>query len=279
MNAIGEFTERGKTIKFTINDNVVVSVKPRGFSPIEHMSAIKKYIGFTGKSCFVGRLDQMARGLMMYMLDSKTKFSRQMCKADKIYEFELCLGFSTDSQDCMGEINATSLDYTPSNVTAIVDDIKKGRYTSYTQTFPHYSSFRGTSRVTGEKKPLWLWTVEGRIDEVDIPTKEIDVEDFQVLGTRTVNAKTHIESTISDIDSVTSIPRDRLDHVINGWNNIIGTITSVNTITLIRCSVKVKSGTYIRFLADMIGRDHGIPSYAYDINRTEVFYDEIPSHP
>ena len=80
----------------------------------------------------------------------------------------------------------------------------------------------------------------------------------------------YIDQICKDIRSVTSFPKDQLDPIIEKWQ-IIKDKNSDRKLRLIKCTATVPSGTFVRYLADMIGKDVGIPCHAFDITRTEFY--------
>lgn len=259
-----------KKVNFTIEDNVVRSWKPKGMSPNEHLSLIKEELGFTGKSCYTGRLDPMASGQMIYLIDEMTKNRERYMNCDKTYTFYIVCGFSTDSLDCMGNVQEINLNYDKEMYDTMRKNIQSGKYLQYTQTMPSCSSYKAKSNVTGEKKPLWEWKLLNRLDEVDIPTKDIQLVSMETFGQTISSVDSYIDQICKDIRSVTSFPKDQLDPIIEKWQ-IIKDKNSDRKLRLIKCTATVPSGTFVRYLADMIGKDVGIPCHAFDITRTEFY--------
>jgi tRNA U55 pseudouridine synthase TruB len=257
-------------VQFTVKDNVIRSWKPKSQSPNEHLDLIKKELGYTGKSCYAGRLDPMASGEMIYLINEKTKECKKYIGHNKTYAFDIVCGFSTDSLDCMGMVQETNLDYNTGLYDLMKGNIESGKYLKYIQTMPSCSSYKAKSKQSGEKKPLWEWKLLDRLDEVDIPKKNVELKSFEIVSQDISTVDNYIKSICEDINRVSSFPRTQLQPIIDQWKEI-NKNTNGKNIRLIRCSVTVPSGMFVRYLANMIGNDVGIPCHAFDITRNEIF--------
>lgn len=256
---------------FTFDNGVVTAWKPMSQSPNEQLELIKKKLGFIGKACPTGRLDPMAKGMMIYLIGNKTKeCERYMFDTKKIYEFYIVCGFSTDSSDCMGIVTQFNLNYSEDVYTEMINNIKSGKYMEYTQITPHCSAYNAKSKKTGERHPLWMWKHLNRLDEVDIPQTNIKLHRLEILSETTINLNKYVDTITTDIKNVTSFNTGNLLKIIEQWNQIKEQNPATH-LKIIKCEAEVPSGTYIRFLAETIGKDVGIPSHAYDITRTKIF--------
>ena len=56
------------------------------------------------KMCFCGRLDPMARGKVLVLFNDECKLMPQYLNLNKIYQFEICFGYKTDTDDFLGLI-------------------------------------------------------------------------------------------------------------------------------------------------------------------------------
>ena len=66
------------------------------------------------KSCYCGRLDPMARGEMLFLENMECKSMDNYLGSDKIYEFEIILGLSTDTDDILGLLETYKFNDCPS---------------------------------------------------------------------------------------------------------------------------------------------------------------------
>ncbi len=214
---------------------------------------------------YVGRLDPMAEGLLL-VLAGNTRDKKKYLEWDKTYEFEVLWGFETDTYDTLGLVtNAASM---PTKL-----DFKMGKLLEHiqqrkTQVYPPYSSrtVGGSSTALGAgKAPLWQWAREGKIDEIDIPTRQIKVFTIEHLDTRLISQREVLEEIRSKIALVKGDFRQK--QIIKKWEEVIDT-QEMALISSFKASVS--SGTYIRSIAHEMGHYLDTSALAYSIKRTRV---------
>ena len=91
-----------KRLKIKINGLLLLD-KPLGFSSNQALSKIK-WLFSPLKAGHTGTLDPMATGLLPICLGEATKFSRFLLDADKSYEAQIKLGYTSSTGDTEGEI-------------------------------------------------------------------------------------------------------------------------------------------------------------------------------
>tara|TARA_B100000123_G_scaffold269659_2_gene246134 strand:- start:557 stop:1282 length:726 start_codon:yes stop_codon:yes gene_type:complete len=231
--------------------------KPIGKTPLDIIKDIKGKEDI--KYSFAGRLDPMARGKLIILKGDECKIQHLYCNFDKIYEFEILFGIKTDTYDILGIIQS----FININYKEINFNINK--YTGeFEQPYPPYSS------IIVNKKPLWLWSKEGKIEEISIPTKKINIYNLEFLkDINILNEKellSLIKKKIYKLDK--SKHTDfRVEQIIKLWETYLTNNKFKPIIKKFR--VKVSSGTYIRSLVNRIGEDLGVGAIAFDIHRTE----------
>ena len=93
-------------------DGVLVIDKPAG--PTSHdVVAIVKRIARARKVGHLGTLDPAASGVLPLVINKATKFASELAQGGKLYEFTLCLGQLTDTDDDAGAV-LTSREVSPS---------------------------------------------------------------------------------------------------------------------------------------------------------------------
>ena len=97
----------------------MIKTKPAGLTINEFASNIKTETNCR-KICFAGRLDPMARGQVLLLIDEECKKLPDMITKDKTYQFEIIPGFQTDSDDPLGIIENMS-----DQSNGIIDKISK----------------------------------------------------------------------------------------------------------------------------------------------------------
>ena len=78
--------------------------KPNGMTPLEVVNKIKtqNLELINKKITYAGRLDPLAHGLLLLLVGEETKNRNAYLSLRKIYEFEMILGFETDTYDILG---------------------------------------------------------------------------------------------------------------------------------------------------------------------------------
>ena len=97
---------RSLKIKRIVNDinGLIILDKPKGHTSNDCISLIKKIL-HPRKIGHTGTLDENATGVLVCLLGSATKSQEYLMKTGaKIYDAELILGISTDTEDITGKI-------------------------------------------------------------------------------------------------------------------------------------------------------------------------------
>jgi len=235
---------------------MILSYKPIGLTPLEHLKElIKEGKLENGKNCYAGRLDPMAHGLMIYLSNSNCKNVKNFLELSKTYKFKISLGVSTDSYDILGKVNNTC-----NNLPTIENCISciKKYQGKIIQSYPKFSSIN----VNG--KPLWKHSLDGTINDIKIPEKEINISKMKILNHKEIDFEDFKENILYRLNLLKS-KSFRNNEIINSWNNI-----NITKIYVIECEADVSSGTYIRSLCNMIGNDLNCGGIAYDILRIKI---------
>ncbi len=150
-------------------DGIIVVHKEKGYTSFDVVAKLRgilkqKKIGHTGT------LDPDATGVLPVCLGCATKLCDMLTDTTKVYEAELLLGVSTDTQDTGGTILASkSVDVTEEEVKNIISSfIGKQK-----QIPPMYSALK----VDGKK--LYELAREGKT--VERKARDIVIEDIEIL--------------------------------------------------------------------------------------------------
>ncbi|MBS3093685.1 hypothetical protein J4456_03855 [Candidatus Pacearchaeota archaeon] len=228
-------------MKFVININ-----KPVGMTPLEAIHAFKeKNPHYRGKKMsYPGRLDPMAEGALILLVDEENKKMTQYMKLDKEYEAEILFGIETDSHDILGmprkngpvEINERAL---KKKIKSFVGD--------YDQEAPVYSSIR----VKG--KALLNYARRGTLEGLTIPKFTVTIKKIVIDGTYTISAVRLLKEIIRKIDLVQGDFRQEM--IKNAWRLLLE--NSEEKYAAAKIIVSCTSGMYIRALARDVGKDFG----------------------
>jgi tRNA pseudouridine55 synthase len=266
----GEGGEQGKPTSIRARakepiGGILPIYKKYGETPLECLNRLREEFPILKDSVlsYAGRLDPLAEGLMIILVGKEANQGRHdYLKLDKVYEVEVLFGLSTDTGDVLGMPKAIDLrkdTLTSSNINQVLETLK-GHHLF------HYPLF---SSRTVKGKPLFEWAKEDRLDEIVIPTSEINVMEMSLIDTRIIEATKLFENIKKSIGLVTGDFRQA--EIVAEWDEVFFNKVSANGNFLV-CKLRVKcsSGSYMRTLAEEIGRRLGLPALACNIKRTAV---------
>lgn len=226
---------------------------------------------------YAGRLDPMASGKLLILIGDECKVQEKHHNLDKHYEFSVLFGVSSDTADVLGRLQFAdtipmpTLNELKTICTSLVGEIEL--------PYPHFSS------KTVKGKPLHVWTLEGQLAEIVIPTKVSNIFKLQPTKVETksraqiyAEASAKIETIPKVEDASKALGNDfrRVD-VRTDWKRFaeLGTPADLFTIATFTCIAS--SGTYMRTLANVIAKATGTTGLAYHINRTTIgHYHPLP---
>ena len=236
----------------------ILAYKPIGLTPLEHINELKENneLPKDKKTSYVGRLDPMAHGLMVYLIGETCKKQELYQTMSKKYIFKIVLGIETDTYDILGIIKNTG--------NSIIDEFKFNKQLqnfvgNYDLPYPPFSS----KRVNG--KCLWEHALNNKLDEIIIPSNNINVKSLKIINSKIINyheLKNNIIHKINLMKSKTFRNQD----IIKEWNNL----KLNNRLSLFEVEADVSSGTYIRSICHYLGTQLDTYAIAYDIFRIKL---------
>ena len=238
--------------------------KPIGQTPNELIDNYKKENVNAKKVSFAGRLDPMAHGTMALLVNEECKLHDTYISRDKTYEFEILFGFKTDTFDVLGQL----LEFNnPIDFNEKIENINLDNYTKqFNQEYPPYSS------IVVNKKPLWEWSKLGLIDTIKIPSKIVEIYEFdEIENDSKIDSYKDLQKIILNMInslSETNKPKFRVDSIIKLWNTFFKTHNITINPIIKKYRTKVSSGTYIRSISNQIGNEIGCGAIALNIRRT-----------
>jgi tRNA pseudouridine(55) synthase len=210
------------------------------------------------KISYIGRLDPLASGIILYLEGDELKNRDKYMNMDKTYKFNLIIGILTDTGDCLGKISKIQSVNTI-NMTKLMEIFIQ--FTGeYEQRYPIYSAYQ--IHKNGLKKPLWYFPKNGiELDEADIPKHIIKIYNLEqdaipIFSIRNMN---YFMDQVSLIPDGLELRKDEIMTQYKEYDKVrlIG----------IPMIAKVSSGTYIRQLCMDIGDKLGICCIADKIER------------
>lgn len=206
---------------------------------------------------YAGRLDPMAEGLLIVLVGDEAKNRDFYTDLSKEYEFEVLFGFQTDTYDTLGLVG----EYFENSVSEELVKKSLGEFVgNHTQKYPPYSS----KTVLGT--PLFTWAREGKLGEIEIPTREISIFSLSCVESKSAS-KEYLLSTLKErIKSVTGDFRQ--EEILNHWESVL--VKSPNEYKLFKLHISCGSGTYVRSLVHELGQKFGCGAVAWSIKRVRV---------
>lgn len=203
---------------------------------------------------YAGRLDPMASGLLLILLGDEVKKKDKYLKLDKEYEFEILFEFATDTYDLLGKITHSKV-LTNTRITKLEEKIKS-----------NLKFFRGKFR---QKYPLYSSKTWGKAragEKVEPREREVKVKSLKFLGLRKVsNSKLfhNIEKRIKKVEG-----DFRQKEILKLWKGSLSHIS--HGLYVGKFAIHCSSGTYVRSIANDLGKKISIPALAYSIKRTKI---------
>ncbi|MFN3187982.1 MAG: hypothetical protein ACK42D_00330 [Candidatus Paceibacteria bacterium] len=222
---------------------------------------------------YAGRLDPMASGKLLILIGEECKQQEKYHALDKRYEFSVLLGVSSDTADVLGRISEFSDTSIPTPKLTDINQAVMELTGAVSLPYPHFSA------KTVQGKPLHVWTLEGRLNEITIPTQSSII--YKISCTK-VESKTRTQIFKEAMTKINSIPpvtdeRKTLGNdfrrvdVRADWELFLNAGDPNDTFPILNISCISSSGTYMRSLAEVIGQHLGnLPSLAYGIHRTHI---------
>lgn len=211
------------------------------------------------KLTYAGRLDPMAEGVLLVLTDEDNNRRDEFLGLEKEYEFEVLWGVETDTYDVLGKIVAEKIPaiFKPNDFRKTLDKFEG----VYDQPYPPYSS----QPVQG--KPLFWWAREGRLNEIEIPRKEIEIKKLEHVRDTKITTSELREKILYNISLVKGDFRQ--EEITAGWQKFFAKYPSA-IFTISTFQATVSSGAYMRGFAHVFGKELGCGAIALRILRTKV---------
>lgn len=249
-------------------EKIVLIYKKEGETPLECLDRLRKEQPLYKDAIlsYAGRLDPMAEGLMLVLVDKENLFRRHYLGFDKTYEVDVLLGFSTDTGDALGKITAE-------------DDQITGKVFSKEYLMQALKEFEGEivldypafSSKTVEGQTLFKLAREGKLQNINMPQKRSRIYKIEMLDQYNMNSEKLFDEIRNRIMKVGGDFRQ--EEILDIW---LKKLRGLNrTFYLFRMRVDCTSGTYMRSLSESIALRLGTVGLAYKIKRTKVGSYEV----
>lgn len=220
--------------------------------------------------CYAGRLDPMASGKLLILIGDECKRQQAYHKLDKEYVFEVLFGVGSDTGDVLGRLEYGNV---VPEVSA-VDLRRVARSLSGSTLSLPYPAF---SAKTVAGKPLHVWTLEGRLDEIEIPTATTRIHRLTLEHVTRRNGADIAHHSLVKIEAIPPVTEAskrlgadfrRVD-VRRDWQTFREKHGDREFI-IATFACTASAGTYMRSLAEHIGARFGTSALAYSIHRTTI---------
>ncbi|TSD06343.1 MAG: tRNA pseudouridine55 synthase [Parcubacteria group bacterium Greene0714_7] len=225
---------------------------------------------------YAGRLDPMAEGKLLILIGNECKKRERYNGLDKEYEFEVLLGFSSDTGDVLGVAEASGERYAEPSGKEL-EKVVRSFIGTHEINYPAFSS----KTINGT--PLFQHALQGTLPN-DMPTTTIHIYRMEYLGAEIVETKELVGRVVNKINTLQA-PADsgkigadfRKKEIIERWHSFKN--VQNKEYTLLKFKAVVSSGTYIRVLAPLIAERLGVSGLAYSIHRTKIGrYQTLTGH-
>lgn len=242
--------------------NKIINIyKPAGMTPLQLIHAVKeKYPEFKNQKIgYAGRLDPLAHGVMLLMVEDATREREKYLGLDKMYEFEVLFGLETDTFDLLGLVKEThpSEEIVREKVRLFVNKYKKKK----THVYPPYSS------KTVQGKPLFWWARNNKLSEIVIPERAIEIMDFDVLSFKELSKSALQKKVNGTLEVVNGDFRQK--EISEAWETFFRN-NKKEIFQTASFRLHCSSGTYVRGFVHELGNYLGCGAVTLDILRTQV---------
>lgn len=243
--------------------NEIISIyKPSGITPLEAINhfRLNHRTYSDSKISYAGRLDPLADGVMLLLIDEANQQRLEYLNLDKQYKVDILIGIATDTYDPLGLITQSiSSQFRPNKkqLKNLINNLSG----AYNQPYPPYSS----KHVNG--KPLWWYAKQKLLETISIPSKLITIYNIKLLDIKSVQKEALSKSVQKSISQITGDFRQ--SEIMESWEKTLDN-SSLDEYPLISLEVNCSSGTYMRQLAHRIGQKLHQPALAFNITRTRV---------
>jgi len=271
-----------------MEEKVIIAYKNIGETPLECLERVRleRSLPSNLSMTYAGRLDPMAEGVMIILSGDECKNKDKYLGLDKAYEFEILVGFATDTYDLLGVVlessneglrtvwpsfqkNSARRSEDLSN--SSFEDGRENLFSGFAQTL---QSFIGTftqkypsfSSKTVDGKQLFQISKDDNLPE-ELPSHEVTISVLSCTSTW-IQKKDELEKEI--MRRIALVHGDfRQEEILNRWQEVLANSTQ-ESFQIINCTMSCTSGTYVRQLVADIGRKLAIPLVTYSIKRTKI---------
>ena len=223
---------------------------------------------------YAGRLDPMAEGQLLVLIGEECKVQTNYHNLDKEYQITIGFGLHSDSGDVLGIIEETKRGAVAKND---LDNLLAKLLGEIHFPYPIFSA----KTVAG--KPLHTWAMEGRLNEITIPTRTSQLYRITLDDFKTITRDELVESACAKIALLPTVtdPRKALGNdfrrpdVLASWDKLKNNGLSDDVFFTANLTVTCSSGTYMRTLSEIIAEKLNTSGLALKIARTKIGHYDV----
>lgn len=254
---------------------IIPYYKPLGLTPLQTIEQLRKERPelATTPITYAGRLDPMAEGLLLLLAGDAVHRKEEFLNLDKTYQAEILCGFSSDTFDILGLAEYQPLSGRISGhhenpqglltaVNSAVNSAVSALVGQHEFPYPAYSS----KPVAG--RPMWQHARSGAISDAKIPRRKMTVLNADV---KNVELQTWADIYARIAASIKLVTGDfRQTEILAQWDNLNSKISPTAKFPIVTITFKVTSGTYIRTLANELGKLLNSRALLFSLKRTKI---------
>jgi tRNA pseudouridine(55) synthase len=206
------------------------------------------------KLSYAGRLDPMAQGQTIILVDEENKDYKKYLGYDKEYVATFLIGVETDTGDALGLITNVDFEFIPDQI--LLDQIINFAKVKK-QKYPWFSS----KTVNGLK--LFDHFKQGNFD-IERPSRDVDIKSVDDIVVSEISAAELKDYIFENIKKVTGDFRQT--ETLQKWQEFFTDTDLPKTFQIVQCRLNVSTGTYIRALTEKINQ----PALLLKLNRTKI---------
>lgn len=219
---------------------------------------------------YAGRLDPMASGKLLVLIGDECKYQEKYHNLDKEYKFSVLFGITSDTADVLGRLETVS--EIPEITETILKKNIEGLAGDITLPYPKFSA------KTVKGKPLHMWTLEGKLDEIELPTKTSHIYHIGLDAIESRSRESICNEALEKIESIPPVTEERKAlgndfrrvDVRKDWHEVLSTQTLPTEYTIAHFTCAASSGTYMRTLATVIAEKAHTIGLAWHIHRNAI---------
>ena len=234
-------------------NNMHIVYKQVGETPLQ---CIQRLFDTTAHTySYAGRLDPMAEGLLLVLVDEEGEDAKRYYSLSKSYEYSFAVGVSTDTYDCLGEITATR--YPEKSFDTAIQQHIDALVGEQTFPYPPYSS----KPVDGI--PLFRYARKNTLHTITIPTNTVHIAEHTLTDVQTTTLHDLKTGVVAKVQKVRGDFRQK--ETIRQWQALPD-----YPITIYSATIAASGGTYVRAIVHEIGNRIGYPTVTTHIKRTKI---------